>query len=158
MWYLKLILVIIFGAILYQDYKNRLVYWFLYPITGILVFAIQLYYIPIELVFANSVLNILFVTFLLTVCFIYLKLKKISFKNSLGMGDILFFIFISFSFATVSFIVLFVFALVFSLILHFVFQNKNQLKTVPLAGYMSLFFAVVYMATFCSDSNFLYAY
>ncbi|MCD0464995.1 general secretion pathway protein [Flavobacterium sp. ENC] len=158
MWYLKLILVIIFGAILYQDYKNRLVYWFLYPITGILVFAIQLYYIPIELVFVNSVLNISFVAFLLAVCFIYLKIRRMSFENSLGIGDVLFFIFISFSFATVSFIVLFVFALVFSLLLHFVFQKKNQFKTVPLAGYMSLFFAVVYMATFCSDSNFLYAY
>lgn len=158
MWYLKLILLLIFGAILYQDYKNRLVYWFLYPITGILVFAIQLYYIPIEVVFVNSVLNIFFVTFLLAVCFIYLKLKKMSFQDSLGMGDILFFIFISFSFATVSFIVLFVFALVFSLILHFVFRNKKQFNTVPLAGYMSLFFAVVYIVTFCSDGNFLYAY
>lgn len=158
MWYLKLILLLILGVILYQDYKNRLVYWFLYPITGILVFAIQLHYIPIELVFVNSVLNISFVTFLLAVCFIYLKLKKMSFQNSFGMGDVLFFIFISFSFATVSFIVLFVFALLFSLVLHFVFKNKNQLKTVPLAGYMALFFAAVYIVTFCSDSNFLYAY
>lgn len=158
MWYLKLILLIVLGVILYQDYKKRLVYWFLYPIVGILGFAIQSYYLPIELAFLNSGLNLLFVAVLIGVSFVYVKLKKMTFQNAIGMGDILFFIFISFSFATVSFIVLFVFALVFSLILHFTFQHKNQLKTVPLAGYMALFFGVVYGATFCSDSNFLYAY
>lgn len=158
MWYLKLILLLIFAIVLYQDYKDRLVYWFLYPVIGILVFGIQLYAVPMELVFLNSVLNLLFVGILLGVSFIYMKFRKLSFQNAIGLGDVLFFIFLSFGFATISFIVLFVFSLVFSLLLHVVFQNKNQLKTVPLAGYMSLFFGVVYGITFFSDSNFLYAY
>jgi hypothetical protein len=158
MWYLKLILLLVFAAILYQDSKNRLVYWFLYPIIGILVFVIQLQYLPIKLAFLNSGLNLLFITLLLGVSFVYIKFRKLSFQEAIGFGDILFFVFMSFAFAVVSFIILFVFALLFSLILHFVFQKKNQLKTVPLAGYMALFFGVVYTITFFNNSNFLYAY
>jgi heme exporter protein D len=157
MWFLKLILIITLLVVLYQDCKDRLVYWFLYPIIGVLVFLIQSYYLPLELAFFNSGLNLLFVAILLGVSFMYLKFRKLSFQNALGLGDILFFIFLSFGFATISFIVLFVFSLIFSLLLHFIFQNKNQL-TVPLAGYMSLFFGVVYAVTFCSHSTMLYAY
>ncbi|MBP1221758.1 general secretion pathway protein [Flavobacterium sp. 1355] len=158
MWFLKLILIITLLVVLYQDCKDRLVYWFLYPIIGVLVFSIQSYYLPFELAFFNSGLNLLFVAILLGVSFMYIKFRKLSFQNAIGLGDVLFFIFLSFGFATISFIVLFVFSLIFSLLLHFIFQNKNQLKTVPLAGYMSLFFGVVYTVTFWSHSTILYAY
>ncbi|PWB21469.1 general secretion pathway protein [Flavobacterium sp. HTF] len=158
MWFLKLILIITLLIVLYQDCRDRLVYWFLYPVIGVLVFAVQSCYLPLELVFLNSGLNLLFILILLGTSFLYIKFRKLSFQNAIGIGDVLFFIFLSFGFATISFIVLFVFSLLFSLLLHFVFQNRNQLKTVPLAGYMSLFFGVVYVVTFCSDSTILYAY
>lgn len=158
MWYLKLILLPLLTTVFYQDTKDRLVYWFLYPIIGILVLAIQLHYVPIEIIFVNSTLNLLFVSLLLGVSFTYTCFRKLSFKSAIGLGDILFFVFISFTFSTVSFIVLFVFSLLFSLLLHFIFQNKNQDKTVPLAGYMALFFGVVYIVTFFCNSTFLYAY
>lgn len=158
MWYLKLIFFLIVGIIFYQDNKDRMVYWFLYPIVGILAFAIQLKYLPVQTVLVSSGLNLLFVCFLLIVSFVYIYLRKLAFENAIGLGDILFFIFISFTFSTISFIVLFVFALLFSLVLHFVFQDKSTEKTVPLAGYMALFFGVVYGVTFFCNSNFLYAY
>lgn len=158
MWFLKLILIISLLIVLYQDCKDRMVYWFLYPIIGILVFAIQSYYLPLELAFLNSGLNLLFIIVLLGISFLYLKFRKLPFQNAIGLGDVLFFIFLSLGFSTVSFVVLFVFSLLFSLLLHFIFQNGNQLKTVPLAGYMALFFGVVYAVAFSSNSNILYAY
>jgi hypothetical protein len=55
--------------------------------------------------------------------------------------------------------VLFVFSLLFSLLLHSIFKkNQPEHETVPLAGYMSLFFGSVYIADFFFDCNFLYAY
>ncbi len=158
MWYLKLILLPILITVFYQDTKDRLVYWFLYPIIGILVFAIQLDYVPMEIIFINAGLNLLFVTLLLGASFVYTRFRKLTFESAIGLGDILFFVFVSFTFSTVSFIVLFVFSLLFSLLLNFIFQNKNQKKTVPLAGYMALFFGVVYTVTFFYNSIFLYAY
>lgn len=158
MWYLKLLLIIVFAIVLFQDFKNRLVYWFLYPIIGILAFTIQLYNIPLEIALLNLGFNISFVALILGVSFLYIKFRNLDFKNAIGLGDILFFVFISSTFSIVSFLILFVFALLFSLILHFVLNIKKEQQTVPLAGYMSLFFGVIYAISFCNINTFLYSY
>ena len=75
----------------------------------------------------------------------YAKLKlKTNLNTVFGLGDALFFLALCVSFPTVSFIIFFVFSLLFSLLLHFIFKNKAADKTVPLAGYMSLFFIGIY--------------
>jgi len=82
---------------------------------------------------------------LLLVVYIYSKFKlKTALKNTFGMGDILLFLGLAFSFSSISFVVLFVFALVFSLVLHLFLKKKSSYDTVPLAGYMSLFFMIAY--------------
>jgi hypothetical protein len=160
MWLLKIVLIICFFIILFQDSKDRKVYWFLYPIVGLLTFFIQKNQNNFLITVTNSMVNLAFVFIILSVCYFYakLKLKKHFTDDVIGIGDILFFIFISFSFASISFVVIFVFSLLFSLLLHLVFKNKNRDKTVPLAGYMSLFFGTIYMVSFFCDTNFLYAY
>lgn len=158
MWYFKLLLIIVFAIILYQDFYHRMVYWFLYPAVGILAFLIQLNNLPVMIVLFNSGSNLLFTAIILGLSFLYARFRSLNFKNSIGIGDILFFVFVCCSFSIVSFIVLFVFALVFSLILHLFFSNKKQEQTVPLAGYMSLFFGMVYTASFFFNTTFLYAY
>lgn len=158
MWCLKLILILLFFTILYQDCKDRLVFWFLYPLVGILALAIQYFILPFNSILLNIGTNLILVFFLLLVCYAYTRLRKLEFSNSFGFGDVLFFIFIAFTFSTISFLVLFIFSLFFSLLLHLVLSRKDQQKTVPLAGYMSLFFGVVYGITFFCESNFLYAY
>lgn len=161
MWLLKMVLIISFFIILFQDSKDRKVYWFLYPIVGLLTFFIQINESDFLISATNSMVNLVFVFIILSVCYFYAKLIKLKnhFTNDvLGIGDILFFVFISFSFASISFVVLFVFSLLFSLLLHLVLKNKNINKTVPLAGYMSLFFGTIYILSFFCDTNFLYAY
>ncbi len=158
MWYLKLLLIIVFSIVLFQDFKNRLVYWFLYPIIGILAFAIQLYNLPLVIAFFNLGFNLVFVALILGVSFFYIRIRNWDFKNAIGIGDVLFFVFIAATFSIVSFVILFVFALLFSLILHFVLSLKEKQQTVPLAGYMSLFFGVIYAISFCNINTFLYAY
>ncbi|WP_291152155.1 general secretion pathway protein [Flavobacterium sp. UBA7680] len=158
MWYLKLILLLVFALVLYQDFKSRLVYWFLYPIIGILAFAIQLHNLPLSIALTNLGGNLIFVILILAVSMIYVRFRKLDFKNTIGIGDILFFLFITGTFSIVSFLVLFVFSLLFSLILHLVLSNKKEQSTVPLAGYMSLFFGVVYAISFFGNDTFLYAY
>ncbi len=158
MWYLKLILLIVFALVLYQDFKSRLVYWFLYPIIGILAFAIQLHNLPLSIALTNLGGNLIFVVLILAISLIYVRFRKLDFKNTIGVGDILFFLFIAGTFSIVSFFVLFVFSLLFSLILHLVLSNKKEQSTVPLAGYMSLFFGAVYAVSFFWNNTFLYAY
>ena len=158
MWILKISLILTFLIIFKQDCKDRMVYWFLYPVVGLLAFLIQYNENNLLIAITNSSFNILFVLLLLLICFVYSKLKlKKSFVNEV-IGDILFFVFITFSFSIISFIVLFVFSMLFSLLLHFVLKNSNKDMTIPLAGYMSLFFAVIYTMSFFYNCSFLFAY
>ena len=160
MWIIKLLLIGIFFLVFFQDSKDRNVYWFLYPIIGVLVLVLQVKEISIYPALINSVFNLSFVSVLLLVCYLYAKykLKQPLLKEVFGLGDLLFFVCIAFSFSMVSFTILFVFALLFSLLLHLVLKHKQSEKTVPLAGYMSLFFAGIYGVSMFWESNFLYAY
>lgn len=160
MWILQFILIGVFFLVFYQDCKDRQVYWFLYPLIGGLAFGVQMHATTVYSTLTSTGFNLVFMSFLILVCYLYskLKLRKPFLKEVFGLGDLLFFVFIAFSFSTVSFLVLFVFSLLFSLLLHFAINYKQTEKTVPLAGYMALFFAVVYGIRFFWECNFLYAY
>jgi hypothetical protein len=156
---LKLLLIGALGVIFYQDQKDRMVYWFLYPIVGVVGFCIQLYFVLLEVLVLNSLINLTIIATLLAVLWVYSKIirKQSLINNGMGLGDVLFFVFLSFCFPIVTFIVLFVFSLLFSLLLHFFIKNKNS-TTIPLAGFMSLFFAFVYGLSFFESGNFIFLY
>lgn len=157
---LKGLLIITFLVIFWQDTKDRLVYWFLYPLTGCLAIVIQVLQIGYVPALINSVINLVFVLLLVSVSYIYSKIimKKQFVNGSIGLGDILIFVFLCFTFATVAFFILFVFALMFSLILHLSFKKKSIHNNVPLAGYLAVFFAAVYTVSFFIEPKYLFAY
>lgn len=154
---LKLVLISVLIYILIQDIKERQVYWVLFPLVGLC--SGILYYkstLP-ELFYISILLNVVFVSVILVVVFFYAKFKlKTSITNTLGLGDVLLFIALTFSFSTVSFLVIFIFSLFFSLLLHLFLKNKKTGITVPLAGYMSLFFAFTYLSFWTGIINSLY--
>jgi len=130
-----------------QDIKERLVYWFLFPIIAICSGVLLYKSMFLEVFYTTVVINLIFILLLLTVVFLYSKIKlKTSMKNTFGFGDILLFFALIFSFSSVSFLILFVFGLVFSLLIHLVIKRNSKHKTVPLAGYLSLFFAITYLS------------
>lgn len=155
----KTIIIIFLGVIFWQDQKERLVYWFLYPLAGLTGFFIQTNLIVNEMILLNSAVNLCLITTILLILNIYSNfiLKKKLIGESIGIGDILFFISLCFCFPIVSFLILFVFSLIFSLMLH-ILKKKEKVETVPLAGYMSFFFAVIYFLTFFLNFEFLFAY
>lgn len=147
MLFIKIILIAVFLLIFYQDIKDRQVYWFLFPIVAILTGILSYMNIYQDFLLINITINILFVTFLISVVFLYSKYKlKAKLKDTFGLGDVLLFVALAFTFASVSFIILFIFGLVFSLLLHLLLKHKSKLKTVPLAGYLSIFFSAAYVS------------
>ncbi len=130
-----------------QDTKERQVYWFLFPIIG-MCSGVLLYKNTIpELFFRYVLVNVMFITLLVSVVYLYSKFKlKTTIRQTFGLGDGLLFLALAFSFSSVSFIILFVFGLVFSLVLHLFLKQKSKHNTVPLAGYLSFFFAITYLA------------
>ncbi|MFL1012609.1 hypothetical protein [Flavisericum labens] len=141
---MKIILIITLGAILYQDVKERLVYWFLFPMVALCLGMLFYSNVIPQMFFASVFMNLIFIAILLLVVLLYSKIKlKTKFNTVFGSGDIVFFLAMVFSFSTITFMILFISALIFSLVLHLVVKNKQ--RSVPLAGYMSLFFGLVYL-------------
>ncbi|WP_299272409.1 general secretion pathway protein [uncultured Psychroserpens sp.] len=155
---LKIILIILFVLIFLQDYKERQVYWFLFPLVG-LCSGLLFYQSTLpELFLVSIALNSGFIIFLLLIVVLYAKLiLKLNVSEAFGLGDALLFISLIFSFSTVSFLTIFVFALCFSLVTHLILKKRSKLKTVPLAGYLSLFFGLSYIAFWAGITNSLYA-
>ena len=154
----KCLLIILFGLIFIQDLKERQVYWFLFPLVGIL--SGYLFYISTlpELFIASIVLNAIFVSLMLLSVILYSNLiLKIKARDAFGLGDALLFLSLIFSFSSVSFLVIFVFGLLFSLVIHLILKQTNTSRTVPLAGYLSLFFGLSYLAFWTGLTDSLYA-
>jgi hypothetical protein len=146
---LKLLMIAILCLILFQDIKERMVYWFFYPLIGVVGAFVQLFYLPKEVFLFYTVVNLMIVFFVLFISWIYIsKIKKQKYLNeSIGLGDILFFCFLSFCFPTTSFVILFVFSLFFSLIIFQFVHKKNNSDSVPLAGLMALFYVLIYTSS-----------
>lgn len=155
---LKTVMIAVLFSIFYQDLKERKVYWFLFPLVAV-VSGLLFYNNTLRELFTRNVLiNLAFTAFLLIVVYFYSKWKlKTSPKHVFGLGDTLLFICLAFSFASISFITLFVFSLIFSLVLHLILREKQKNKTVPLAGYMSLFFMLVYLSYWSGITTNLYS-
>jgi hypothetical protein len=154
---IKIILVITLGMILFQDIKQRQVYWFLFPLVGVSCGVLHYFKTLPELFYISVGINIVFTSFLLVIVFLYTKFKlKIAFNEAFGLGDVLFFLAVSFSFSTISFVILFICALIFSLVIHLTLK-KQSMAVVPLAGYMSLFFALSYLGHWFGFINSVYS-
>ncbi len=155
---IKVLLILSFLLILIQDIRAREVHWFLFPISGICAGVLYYNHTLSELFMASVVVNLIFIGSLIGIIFLYTTLKlKTAFKNVIGLGDVLLFIALAFSFSSVSFLILFIFSLVFALVIHKATKPQHIYKDlIPLAGYMSLFFAVAYLAFWTGITPSLY--
>lgn len=143
---IKIALIITLICIVYQDITDRQVYWFLFPLAGLCFGILHFKEVQVELLYASTITNLLVIITVLISTYIYTRIKlKVAFNEAFGFGDLLFFLAIAFSFSSISFIVLFVSALIFSLTLHLLINRKSNIS-VPLAGYMSLFFSAIYIS------------
>jgi hypothetical protein len=140
MW-LQIITILVFGTIAYQDVKERMVYWVLFPVSGFLLGAMHLK----ESSYTNFIIsvsaNILLVCSILLLLWIYFKIiKKQRFLNvSIGVGDILFFYAFALGFPIITFMILLISCFYFSLLAFVVLNFFVKAKTIPLAGFMCIF-------------------
>lgn len=154
---IKAILIMGLLTIFYQDLKHREVSWFLFPLVGILVGLLHYQKSTTTVFITFSLINLAFIGVLIGVVFLYSKLKlQQSLAKTFGLGDGFLFIALAFSFPSINFSVLLVFGLLCALLLHLVLKQKSQHTTVPLAGHLSLFFAIVYLSYWLGIIDTLY--
>jgi len=154
---IKMLLLVTLLIIGIQDFKERMIYWFL-PVL-VLLYGSFLFYdvVLIEQFWIAVGFNFCFILFLLLSIYLYSRYKlKVSLKEALGLGDILLFLALACSMNTVSFIITLIFSLIFSLSMHLVFKKKSTFNTVPLAGYISLFYIFVFLAQWLNLMDSIY--
>ncbi len=146
------------GVIAYQDIKDRLVWWFLFPayatLGGFLYFRTTL-----DSVFLYSILiNIMLVISILGIIWLYSKfvLRKNFLNEVFGLGDVLLLFAFSLAFPTLSFITFFVFSIFFSLLIQLVLKSVRKEPSVPLAGYMAIFIIGIYIASWSGLHSTMY--
>ncbi|MGY0407587.1 MAG: hypothetical protein ACWIPJ_04430 [Polaribacter sp.] len=155
---LELLFILLLGILFYQDIKERKVsVWIL--VSGILVGGMLHFMEQQSIVFLSNIgINISFVVLIFGILWLYAKLKlKKKIFNVFGEGDLLFFLLLAVSFPIVSFLMVFVFSLIFSLIIFILLKNRFKEKTVPLAGLQSLFLGLFLIANKSLEIMDLYA-
>ncbi len=147
---IKFVLLGSLTTILYQDIKDRRVWFVLFP--SVAIFGSYLFYNSSHLEFygVSILINLGVVSVVLLVNYLFARfiLKKNFLKEALGLGDVLFFIAFGMSFPPIAFINFFVFSILFTFVFHVVLKNisTSWQKNAPLAGCMSLFLIAVYLA------------
>ncbi len=155
---IKILTICILAVIVYQDLKDREVYGIAFPILMGLLGTLHYHHtIYIDFLYAILInIGLLIVIVGLLYLYTLIKLRKPFFKEVFGWGDLLFFMALAIGFPTVTFIIIFVFSLIFSLLVWLVIKNRADHNTVPLAGYMSVFLGVVFILNCMINSLTLY--
>ncbi len=154
MWWqsiIPILCIVILLRICYEDIKERAVYWFWFPVLGILLGYEHYTNTQFGYFIFSISMNIILILTILSVLYIYAKwkMKKSFLEEAFGIGDMFLFFALGVGFPMMTFVISFVCALIFALIISVTLRLKKQKMTVPLAGYMSLFFAVIFIVDKC---------
>jgi len=154
----KILLFVALFFIVIQDFKERQVYLWLFLVTGITMALLHLHDSMIQIFLINISINLLIIFIIIAVLYFYatIKMKK-DLQQTLGLGDILFFMVLAIGFSTGTFLVLFTFSLIFSLVFYLAAKSNLKYKTVPLAGLQALFIGIVFLVNWAFNFINLYA-
>lgn len=132
------------GIIFYQDWKERMVSWILFPTAFLLEIGYFSSLIPLQDLFFHFAVNLIIILSLLMGMIFYLffrfRRKRFRLWEYFGCGDLLFLLVLAIGFSPFNFVLFTILSLSFSLLLSFFLLHKNN--TVPLAGFQSIVYGL----------------
>ena len=139
------------AVIVFQDFKQRQISWFLIPLafTGFVCKAV-FYKNSVAHDFLFNAAFILLQLICLTVYFSVKNKKLLNIMDTyLGLGDILFLVVVCTVFSPVNFILFYLFSMILTLLGVLVYNSfsKKQTTTIPLAGSMAAILLVLVIIT-----------
>ncbi|MCV6631076.1 MAG: hypothetical protein OIF50_14585 [Flavobacteriaceae bacterium] len=143
--------------VFWQDLKQRAVSLWLFVLLLIDLTWLHIEHQPIAVALQFIGINIVLVSLLLCVSYLYTRIikKQAWLNHSIGLGDILLLYIFALAFPTMSFVPILVFSLLFALCVHWFIPPKTH-ADIPLAGYMSLFLIGMQLIQLISHQNILY--
>lgn len=144
MFFLQGGIMMVLAGMVYQDFRFRGIYWWLFPLLLMLFVADAV----LRSVFVSTVSaaggNVLFLTVqvLLLSGYVSLRQGRLTniFRGYLGLGDLLFLLCISFCFSFLNYIAFYLLSLMIVIVLTLIFSGRSRAEKqkIPLAGYQAL--------------------
>ena len=132
--------------ITFQDFKYRAIH--AVTIIGIGIAATILNYLEPKLTFFDMLQSISFLMITSIAFMIYHTLKNKEFQNpidqSIGLGDVLFFVVITPLFQVHQYVLFFSIGLIISVVLFILSKSILKEQTIPLAGYLSFLLIICF--------------
>lgn len=144
--------------IAFQDFRERMVSWILFPLLGIVLGGLYLTHVPFAQYYPFVLVNMMLISLVIFILFLYTKyVAKQRFLNvSFGLGDLLFFYALALGFPTLTFLVLFALSMLFALGTTLLWNSTRKMQTVPLAGLMGVFLSLVLLISLFPNLPSLY--
>ncbi|MGB5170845.1 MAG: hypothetical protein WBN11_03985 [Eudoraea sp.] len=151
-------LVLTCSHIVFQDLKERIVYVFSFLLLGIYLTLLCLHHVTWQQYILWISVNVLMVSLVLLILFIYTKwyTDRVFLNESFGEGDLLFFYAFALGFPTYTFMLLFVGASLFSLVVYIFLKTRKNMDSVPMAGLMGIFLIIVILLSAIPGAPSLY--
>lgn len=155
---LQLFTMITCGIIAVQDFQERKVLWICFPIAAILLATLHLNHVGFLPFLYATLTNIFLVSCVLLLLWLVTKfiLKKGFLNVSFGLGDMLFMYAFAMGFPSITFTLLFVASIGFSLMAFTLMKILGNMETVPMAGLMGIFLIATILMEHLPSSPSLY--
>ena len=155
--FLKTGTLIMLLAITYQDLKDQKVVAWLFLCAGILISTLYFTEVDTTQYLIAVLLNVSILLLIVLILALYSKLiLQKPFFDTIGLGDILFFLIIALGFSTVTFLILFSTSILFTGATYFIFKKQLKTTKIPLAGFQALFVAMIFASNWLFNISNLY--
>lgn len=152
---LNLVFIALLIFIFFQDFKEQKIYVGLLLIT--LLVAVILYFrnTDLNLFLLNSILNLILTSVIVVLLYLYTKvITKRKLFESIGLGDLLFWGILAVGFPTHTFLLIFIFSVIFSYVITLFYYKKGE--RIPLAGLQSMFLILLLIINYSFNITNLY--
>ena len=136
-------------GMVYQDFKYRGIYWWMFPILLLLMAMATVQVLGGAATISQAIKNSLFLglQFAVLTGYISIKQKKLTniFDGFFGLGDLLFLVVLCFGFSFLNFVLFYLLSLMVIILLtaFFGYQSAAHGKKIPLAGYQALMYMLL---------------
>ncbi|MBB6239884.1 hypothetical protein HDC90_004546 [Pedobacter sp. AK013] len=142
----------VLAGMVYQDFKYRGIYWWMFPVLLLLMAAATVKVLGFTFTISLAVKNGMFLALQFAVLTGYtsVKQKKLTniFDGFFGLGDLLFLVVLCFGFSFLNYVLFYLLSLMLIILFTAIFghQDKTHGKKIPLAGYQALLFMILMAA------------
>ncbi|MFC1223748.1 hypothetical protein ACFE6N_08060 [Pedobacter sp. BG31] len=139
----------VLAGMVYQDFKYRGIYWWMFPILFLLMTTATVQVLGFSGTVAQAGKSILFLAlqFAVLTGYISIKQKKLTniFDGFFGLGDLLFLVVLCVGFSFLNYVLFYLLSLMFIILFTAIFgyQSTAHGKKIPLAGYQALLFMIL---------------